>query len=150
MPKVEAYIKRASRRLAPARAELADELAQEGRLRVELSLRADPSLAPGLQCHGARCAMIDALRSELRHKVYKDATLGPDGRVEPYAPEDLDIEQELRAILARVETLPDRERAIFRAYHMDQKPVKDIADAMGLSQSTVTRALRSARATLAA
>lgn len=63
--------------------------------------------------------------------------------------EDIESRQALRRLYDGLDTLPTNERTVFVLKHIEGMDLQEIADAEGISLSTIKRRLRRAQATLA-
>lgn len=93
-----------------------------------------------------RNAAVSALRARRRSVSLSDAAIlaeveglaaeaGPD-------PGDLDLRR-------RIEALPEKQRQAITLYYLDERPVEEVAEMMGLPANTVKTHLHRARARLA-
>ena len=95
-----------------------------------------------------RNAAVSALRARRRSVSMSDAAvLGGGGRpgraCRPRTPST-------RACCRQVEALPEKQRQAVTLYYLDERPVDEVAEMMGLPVNTVKTHLHRARATLAA
>lgn len=82
-----------------------------------------------------------------RRKVRRWVTLTPTGQIpdSPVAPRDTDGQEALRALYRVLDRMANRERLAFVLRHVEGMEILEVARTLRLSESTVRRALVSAR-----
>lgn len=94
-----------------------------------------------------RNAAISALRAQRRTFSISDQAVREEVEGIAAAPAVLSEDRELRRV---VEALPDKQRQAVTLYYLDERPVEEVAEMMGLPANTVKTHLHRARASLAA
>jgi len=94
-----------------------------------------------------RNAAVSALRARRRSVSMSDVSVLAE--VEGIAATPA-IEPEDAALRRQVETLPEKQRQAITLYYLDERPVDEVAEMMGLPANTVKTHLHRARASLAA
>lgn len=94
-----------------------------------------------------RNAAISALRARRREVSMSDPVVAAEAEG-IYATGDATADD--AALRRRVEALPDRQRMAVTLYYLDERPVEEVAEMMGLPANTVKTHLHRARASLAA
>lgn len=94
-----------------------------------------------------RNAAVSALRTRRPSVSLSDAAVAEEVEgmtAEPFAePADAQLRR-------RIQALPDKQRQAITLYYLDERPVEEVADMMGLPANTVKTHLHRARANLAA
>ena len=93
-----------------------------------------------------RNAAVSALRSRRRTVSIADPAVLAEVDAVTHAP---DVEPEDAALRRGIEALPDRQRQAVTLYYLDERPVNEVAEMMGLPVNTVKTHLHRARASLA-
>lgn len=93
-----------------------------------------------------RNAAVSALRSRRRSVSLSDAAVSAEAESVAAAPA---AELADAALWLQVEALPDRQRQAVTLYYLEERPVAEVAEMMGLPVNTVKTHLHRARATLA-
>ena len=94
-----------------------------------------------------RNAAVSALRSRRRSLSLSDAAVMQEVEGLAAEPAAAPGDAQLRR---RIEALPDKQRQAITLYYLDERPVEEVAEMMGLPANTVKTHLHRARASLAA
>jgi RNA polymerase sigma-70 factor (ECF subfamily) len=94
-----------------------------------------------------RNAAISALRARRRDASLSDPAVAAEAEGVAARPAAAPDEAMLRR---RIEALPEKQRQAITLYYLDERPVEEVADMMGLPANTVKTHLHRARAGLAA
>ena len=94
-----------------------------------------------------RNAAISALRARRRDASLSDPAVAEQVEGVAAAPASAPDEAMLRR---RIEALPEKQRQAITLYYLDERPVEEVAEMMGLPANTVKTHLHRARAGLAA
>jgi RNA polymerase sigma-70 factor (ECF subfamily) len=144
---VQDYLKlkaRLMRRLGSA--DLATEILHETYLR--LSAAAPSGMVKNPEAYLYRAALNVAADSRDQDRRWVDkATIEAARRRDDYEldPEEILVaQQEWRALLAALDELPARRRAVFLAARLEELPHREIAERLGVSIDTVDRELKQA------
>lgn len=94
-----------------------------------------------------RNAAVSALRARRRSVSLSDAAV--QAEVEGLAAEPA-VEPADASLRRRIDALPEKQRQAVTLYYLDERPVEEVAEMMGLPANTVKTHLHRARASLAA
>jgi RNA polymerase sigma-70 factor (ECF subfamily) len=94
-----------------------------------------------------RNAAVSALRTRRRTLSMSDRAVREEAEGIAAAPGPAGAERELRR---SIEVLPEKQRQAVTLYYLDERPVEEVAEMMGLPANTVKTHLHRARASLAA
>jgi RNA polymerase sigma-70 factor (ECF subfamily) len=94
-----------------------------------------------------RNAAISALRARRRDVSLSDPAVAEEAEGMAASPANAPDEAMLRR---RIDALPDKQRVAITLYYLDERPVEEVAEMMGLPANTVKTHLHRARAGLAA
>ncbi len=94
-----------------------------------------------------RNAAVSALRARRRTLSMSEAAVLEEVESIAAEPGPAGGDRELRR---RIESLPEKQRQAITLYYLDERPVEEVAEMMGLPANTVKTHLHRARATLAA
>lgn len=128
----------------------AEDLTQETLLRA-LNSEAHREQPDAYMFRIAQNLLIDrSRRLQVRTAHLRAFEEDPYRNVDPLDPERIVLGREqLATLLAALEELPERTRAIFILYRMEHMPQEAIGDAFGISASAVKQQVAKAMATLA-
>lgn len=131
-------IERAARAAANGRAGDKQDLAQDGRLRLLLAVRAFPEApAPYI-----RAVIANTMRSALRHEFRRVSSQSPfadEVTDDIPAPEAEAEEACTAAITSWVASLPDRLQAIYRYLYVENRTQREAAKLMGVTQPRIAQ-----------